>query len=114
MCIRDSPYDRELQILRKFRTAGQDISSREALQALTSNSSAATIIAPTLLYENGAWRARIEFRDAMTATDRAAQDTAPVVSALAKETVYRLMPAVTSAVEAYFVTAAPPRVRICL
>jgi len=110
--IRVLPYDRELQILRKFRTGGQDVSSREAMQALTSNSGAAIVIAPTLLYENGNWRARIEFRDAMTATNRAAQDTTPVVSSLPKETVYALIPAVASAVDAYFATVAPRRVRI--
>jgi tetratricopeptide (TPR) repeat protein len=110
--VRVLSYERELQILQRFRTAGQDVSSREAMQALTSNSDAAIVIAPTLLYENGRWRARVEFRDAMTATNRAAQETTPVVSSLAKETVYGLMPAAASAVDVYFASVGPPRIRI--
>ena len=90
--VRVLPYDRELQILRRFTGAGQDVSSREAIQALTANSGARVVIVPTLLYENGAWRARVEFRDAKTATNAAVQDTPPVVSSLLKDTAYGLMP----------------------
>jgi len=110
--VRVLPYDRQLQILRRFRTAGQDISSREAIQALTANSDARIVIAPTLLYENGAWRARVEFRDATTATNAAAQDTAPVVSSLIKDTAYGLMPSLTAAIDAHFVAAGPRRASV--
>ena len=110
--VRVLPYDRELQILRRFRASGQDISSREAIQALTANSGARIVIAPTLLYENGAWRARVEFRDATTATNAAAQDTAPVVSSLIKDTAYGLMPPLTAAIDAHFVAAGPRRASV--
>ena len=91
--IRVLPYDRELEILGRFRTAGQDISSREAMQALVAQSGAQIVVAPTLAYENGAWHARIEFRDAATATNAAVEDTAAVVSSLIKDTAHGLMPA---------------------
>jgi len=95
--VRVLPYDRELQILRRFTGAGQDISSREAIQALTATSGARVVIVPTLLYENGAWRARVEFRDARTATNRAVQETNRIVSSLMKDTVYGMMPQVAKA-----------------
>ena len=107
--LRVLPYERELQILRRFRTGGQDISNREAVQALTANSGARIVIAPTLLYENGAWRARVEFRDAATATNAAVEDTTPVVSSLIKDTVYGLMPSLAAAIDAHFVAAGPRR-----
>jgi tetratricopeptide (TPR) repeat protein/predicted Ser/Thr protein kinase len=110
--VRVLSYDRELQILRRFRTAGRDISSREAIQALTANSGARIVIAPTLLYENGAWRARGEFRDTATATNAAVRETAPVVSSLVKETAYQLMPQLTAGIEAHFISTGPRRARI--
>jgi serine/threonine protein kinase len=106
------PYDRELQILRRFRSAAQDVSSREAVQALTANSGAQVVVAPTLLYENGAWKARIEFRDPATATNVAVQETDPIVSSLMKDTVHALMPRVAAAIETHSIEAAPLRVSI--
>jgi tetratricopeptide (TPR) repeat protein len=110
--VRVLPYDRELQILRRFTGAGQDISSREAIQALTANSGARVVIVPTLLYENGAWRARVEFRDARTATNMAVQDTPPVVSSLVKDTAYGLMPKLNAAIDAYFTATGSRRVTL--
>src|SRR5262245_3745169 len=106
------PYDRELQILRRFRSVAQDVSSREAVQALTTNSGAQVVVAPTLLYENGAWKARVEFRDSATATNVAVQETDRFVSSLMKDTVHALMPQVATMVETHFVRAAPLRVSI--
>ena len=110
--VRVLPYDRELQILRRFTGAGQDISSREAIQALTANSGARVVIVPTLLYENGAWRARVEFRDARTATNTAVQDTPPVVSSLLKDTAYGLVPKLSAAIDAHFTATGSRRVTL--
>jgi tetratricopeptide (TPR) repeat protein len=110
--IRVLPYDRELEILARFRTAGQDISSREALQALVAQSGAQSVVVPALTYENGSWRARIEFRDASTATNAAVADTPPVVSSLIKDTAYGLMPAAATAIDNYFLAAGPRRASI--
>ena len=107
--IRVLPYDRELEILARFRTAGQDISSREALQALVAQSGAHVVVAPALTYENGSWRARIEFRDASTATNAAVADTAPVVSSLIKDTAYGLMPTAATVIDDHFTAIGPRR-----
>ncbi|MBI4486289.1 MAG: protein kinase, partial [Acidobacteria bacterium] len=110
--VRVLPYERLLQIVRRFRQGGGDVSSREAIQALTANSGARVIIIPTLLYENDAWKARVEFRDTTTATSRATDETAPVVSSLKKEAAYSLMPQLTSRIQGYFTTVGPRRASI--
>ncbi len=107
--IRVLPYGRELQILRRFRTAGQDLSSRAVIQALAASSEARLVIVPTLLYENGAWRAHIQFRDPKTATDVAVGDTTPVVSSLVKNTAYGLLPAAAVAIDEHFLATGPKR-----
>ncbi len=103
------PYDQLLQIVRRFQAPGQDVSSREAMQSLAAHSDARLIVVPTLLYENGGWRARVEFRRPDTATADGAYETAPVVSSLLKDTVYGLMPRLAEGVEAHLLTTAPRR-----
>ena len=103
------PYDQLLQIVRRFQAPGQDVSSREAMQALAAHSDAGLIVVPTLLYENGEWRARVEFRRPDTATADGVYETAPVVSSLLKDTVYGLMPRLAEGVEAQLLTTAPRR-----
>ena len=110
--IRVLPYDRELEILSRFRTTGQDISSREALQALVTQSGARVVVAPALTYENGSWRARIEFRDASTATNGAVVQTTPVVSSLIKETAYGLISAAATVIDDHFIASGPRRVKL--
>ena len=110
--VRVLPYDRELQVLGRFRAAGQDISSREAIEALTANSGARVIIAPTLLYENGAWRARVEFQNAATGTNTAVQETTRVVSSLMKETVYALVGPLTLGIDEQIRQSGPARARL--
>jgi len=110
--VRVLPYDRLLQIVRRFRVAGQDISSREVMQALAMRGGSEIIIAPTLLYENGAWKARVEFRSAKTATNDATGETAFAVSSLTKETVYGLMAPLAEVVEEYFEATGPRKARV--
>jgi tetratricopeptide (TPR) repeat protein len=107
--IRVLPYDQLRQIIGRFQATGHDVSSREAMQALTMHSGAQVIVVPTLLYENGAWRARVEFRRADTATGDGAYETAPVVSSLIKDTAYGLMPNLADGVEARFLATGPTR-----
>jgi len=101
--VRVFPYDRLLQIIRRFRVAGEDVSSRDALQAISGSTRAQQIIVPTLLYENGSWRARLEFRQPTTAINVATVETASVTSSLVKDTAYGLVPALAEAVNAHFV-----------
>ena len=107
--IRVLPYERELEVLARFRTSGLDISSREALEALVAQSRASVVIVPALTYENGAWRARIEFRNAATATSANVVTTTAIVSSLMKDTAYSLMPEAAGLVDEYFIGAGPRR-----
>jgi tetratricopeptide (TPR) repeat protein len=104
--VRVLPYDRLLQIVRGFRNEGSDVSSREALQAIAAHGGVRDILVPTLVYENGAWRGRVEFRDAESAIHAASVETAPVVSSLMKDTVYRLTASMTTAIEERFLQTA--------
>ena len=103
------PYDRLLQIVRRFRSAGQNVSSREAIQALTVHSGAQIIIAPTLLYENGAWRTRVELRDAGTATNVATYTTDRVASSLMKDAAYGLLRPLAARIAGHFTATGPRR-----
>jgi tetratricopeptide (TPR) repeat protein len=107
--VRVLPYDRLLQIVRPFRQGNSDVSSREVMQALATHGGARIIIVPTLLYENGSWWARVEFRNAETATSEARYDTAPVVSSLAKDTAYGLMSPVLAGIDNHFIRTGPRR-----
>ncbi|MSO29822.1 MAG: serine/threonine protein kinase [Acidobacteria bacterium] len=110
--VRVMPYERLAQVLRRFRAPGQDVSSREAIQALTAATGAPVVIIPTLVYENSALRARIEVRDSATATNRATYDTAPIVSSLIKDSAYRLVPALAAGIESHFLAVGPRRAAI--
>ena len=110
--VRVLPYERVLPLLRRFRQGGGDVSSREALQALTAQSGARVLVIPTLLYEDGGWRARVEVRDAGTSTNIATYNLDGVVSSLMKDAVYGLMPSVAARVERHFVENGPRRVAL--
>jgi tetratricopeptide (TPR) repeat protein len=106
--IRVVPYARLLQIIRRFVAGGStDMSSREAIQALTTNSGAGLVVLPTLLYENGAWRGRAEIQDAATGTNAAVYETDPVASSLAKDTAYALSAGLAREIEEHFVVHGP-------
>jgi tetratricopeptide (TPR) repeat protein/TolB-like protein len=96
--LRVVPYDRLLQIVRRYRQGPADVSSREAMQAVATQSGAAMVIVPTLLNDNGALRARVDLRDVVTATSVATYETDPVVSSLVKDSAYGLMMPVATAV----------------
>ena len=107
--LRVLPYERVLQIERQFVNKALDVAGREAVRALTTHSGATFILVPTLLYENRAWRARVEVRSAETATNVAVYDSDPIVSSLSKDTVYGLMATLGEKVQGYFRTTGPRR-----
>jgi tetratricopeptide (TPR) repeat protein len=104
--VRAFPYTRLLEIVRRFRTAG-DVSSREAVQAITVNSGAESVVVPTLLYEDGAWRGRVEVQDPATATTVATYQTEPAVSSLAGDTAYALAVAMARDIQEHFQNNGP-------
>ena len=104
--VRPLPFDRLLQIVRRFRTAG-DISSVEAIQAISAASGASIMLSPVLVYENNTWRVRVEVT--APGSDAVTYDTEPITSALAKDTVYGLVPQVARLVDEHFTTRGPRR-----
>ena len=96
--VRVVPYDRTLQIVRRFQTNG-DVSSREAVQTLTASTGASLIVLPTLSRENGVWKARADFQRADTATVDDTVETEAAVSSLMKDTAYSLIASLAAAVE---------------
>jgi tetratricopeptide (TPR) repeat protein len=109
--VRVVGYDRVLESLRRFIGGNSDVSSRDAVQALTSATAPQIVVIPTLIYENSAWRARGEVRDPTTMTNLAVVDTDPIVSSLSKKTAYDLMTALATRLDDYFVAAGPRKLR---
>ena len=105
--VRVVPYTRLLQVIRRFLTGTTDMSSREAIQAVTANTGAGMVIVPTLLYENGEWRGRAEIQDAATGTNAAVYNTEPVASSLPKDTAYALTAQLAQQIEQHFTTHGP-------
>jgi len=110
--VRVLPYARLLEIVRGFILKGTDPTSREVLRALTTHSGAQVVIVPTLLRENGNWRARVEFRSPETATNLAVYETDPVVSSLVKDTAYGLTASLAAGIEGHFKATEPLRLRV--
>ena len=107
--VRPLSYDRLLQIVRRFRRSGADVSSREAMQALAEHSGARLIVVPTLLNEDGGWKARVEFRDPTTANAEGVLETQTVVSSLAKDAAYRVTAELAYRLRDHFINSAPRR-----
>jgi tetratricopeptide (TPR) repeat protein len=107
--LRVLPYERLLQIVRRFRVNGEDVSGREAMALLAKDGSMAVIAVPTLVNEGGNWLVRVDIRDPTTALTTASLETASVVSSLPKEALYALIPAAAQRVEDHFITIGPRR-----
>lgn len=105
--VRVLPFGRLLQIVRRFALAGPDVSSRQAVQAISTHSGARFLVAPTLVYENGTWKARAEFQDAATGTNAAVFETEPFASSLPKDTAYALMVALAGGIQEHFRSHGP-------
>ncbi len=111
--VRVMPYDRLHQIVQRYRGAGNDVSSRDALQAIARQSDVRVLVVPTVLYENGGWTARLEFRDPGTAANQATYQTPqPVVSSLMKDAVFGLTASLAPEIERHFLETGPWRAYI--
>jgi tetratricopeptide (TPR) repeat protein len=112
IAVRVLDHERLLQIVRPFRAAGRDVSSREALQAIASHSGANVLIVPRVLRDDGAWRVSTELRDADTGSSRGAYETPGVISSLNKESVHKLMIAASTGIGERFVSSGPVRIAV--
>jgi tetratricopeptide (TPR) repeat protein len=98
--VRAVPHTQVIQILRRFLVGRVDVSSRDAIQALSVESGAQVVVVPALLYENGAMRARAEFLNPATATTLGDPfETEAKSSLLTKETAAELIEALARGVE---------------
>ncbi len=90
--VRPLSYPRTLQPLWRFVEQGGNVSSRDAIQALASDAGTEMVIVPVLSYENSAWLARAEVRNAALGTSEDPPSrTPPRESALNKDAVYQLV-----------------------
>jgi tetratricopeptide (TPR) repeat protein len=96
--IRPVGYDRLLEVLQPFRTGTSDVAGREALQAIASQTGAPMILVPSLVYDDGSLRARVERRDPQTGVSELMFETAPVASSLITAAAYSLVPALSQGV----------------
>jgi tetratricopeptide (TPR) repeat protein len=100
--IRVLSYPRLLQIVRRFIASGIDVSSRDAVQAVTTYGGPRYVVLPVLIYEGSRWRARAVIQDASTSTTAAVVETDGVPSSIAKDTAYALMGQIAARVQEYF------------
>ena len=102
--LRVTPYNRVLELLRRFLGEGADVSNRDAIQAISSNTGATLVIVPTLLRDGAAWRARVELRDPRTANSVWEHETVPETSSLTRDVAYRLANVLASDIDAHLRT----------
>ncbi|HEY6613300.1 MAG TPA: serine/threonine-protein kinase, partial [Vicinamibacterales bacterium] len=105
--IRVLSYPRLLQIVRRFIARGTDVSSRDAVQAVTTYGGPRFVVLPVLAYEGGRWRARAEIQDASTSTTAAVVETDAVSSSIARDTAYTLVGQIAALVQEHFRTNGP-------
>jgi tetratricopeptide (TPR) repeat protein len=99
--IRVAPYVRVLEMLRRFISGAGDISSRDAIQAISTQSGAHFVVVPALAYRDGAWLALAEIRNVGTL------ETEAVTSSLPKETAYRLIVSLAAGIQEHFKVSWP-------
>ena len=107
--IRVASYLRILEMLRRFISGAGDISSRDAIHAIATQSGARFVIVPALEYRNGAWLAQAEVRSVETGTSVTTLETETLASSLPKETAYRLMGSLAAGVQGHFKVSWPHR-----
>jgi tetratricopeptide (TPR) repeat protein len=101
--LRIVPYDRLLQIVRRFLGRDGNPSGLDALQAIGANAGAEVIVVPAIVNENGLWHARAELHDPRTGPT-SAEDviTESTRSALGKDTAFQLMGSLASRIQERF------------
>ena len=100
--IRAMSWPRMLQTLRALIGEGVDMSSLKAAEALRASDPSQPIVVTTLLHEDRLWRVRVEIKDPGSNLNDQIYESAPVTSALPRDTAYRLMAAAAREIEAHF------------
>jgi tetratricopeptide (TPR) repeat protein len=100
--VRPLDYGRVAQFTGPALAAGADVSNREVQRALAAQGGAQWTVVPTLLHENGAWRARAVVQDPATGSTVAQLETEAVASSLTKDTAYSRIVALADLIERHF------------
>jgi tetratricopeptide (TPR) repeat protein len=110
--VRPLDYGRLTQFVGPALAAGADVSNLEVQRALTTQGRARWIVLPTLLHDQGNWRAQAVVQDAATGSTAARLETEAVASSLTKDAAYSRVVALASLIEQHFSTGgAPPPAR---
>ena len=96
------PYERLVEITRGFEGEGKDISSPEALQAISSYSNSRFLVVPTMFAVGSALRVSAEFRDAQTLETAGAARVERVRSGPAEEIVYTMLDELANQIQVHF------------
>jgi tetratricopeptide (TPR) repeat protein/TolB-like protein len=96
-----TPYGRVLEVLRRFQQQKADVSNRDAIQAITSNTGASLVVVPTLLRDGGAWSARVELRDPRTSNSVWVHETTAETSSLTRDVAFRLATVLADDIDAH-------------
>jgi tetratricopeptide (TPR) repeat protein len=107
--LRVTPYPRLLETIRRYLLGAGDISSREAIAAIGSNTGAMFLVVPSLENSAGAWAAKAELRNVQTGTSVATVQTDPVATALPLETAQRLITSLAATIQRQFRPSWPHR-----
>jgi serine/threonine protein kinase/tetratricopeptide (TPR) repeat protein len=89
--VRVVPYERVLQVLRRFLFDRADVASRDVVEAIAADSGARFVLVPTLQYDAGIWKARIEVRAPDTGLNVHTYQTAGVSTSIATDAAFALM-----------------------
>ena len=89
--VRVVPYERVLQVLRRFLFNQADVASREVVEAIAADSGARFVLVPTLQYDGGVWKARIEIRAPDTGLNVYTYQTAGVSTSIATDAAFAFM-----------------------
>ncbi len=96
------PYERLVEITRGFEREGKDISSPEALQAISSYSNSRFLVVPTMFAVGSALRESAEFRDAQTLEAAGAARVERVRSGPGEETLYSMLDELANQIQVHF------------
>ncbi len=89
--VRVVPYERVLQVLRRFLFNQADVASRDVVEAIAADSGARFVLVPTLQYDGGVWKARIEIRAPDTGLNVYTYQTAGVSTSIATDAAFAFM-----------------------
>jgi tetratricopeptide (TPR) repeat protein len=100
--VRPIDYGRVAQFAGPALAAGTDVSNHEVQRTMASQGRAKWTVVPTLLHENGEWRARAVVQDAATGSTVTQLETEAVASSLTKDAAYSRIVALADLVERHF------------